>query len=62
MAMISNKIVLNQLIYNTLSIISYIIGICVMFFNASKSRFNRLSFNKIFIICAINDILATALY
>ena len=60
--MISTKIVLFQLIYIIPSGLLYITEIYVMFFGARKIKFNKSSFNKLFAIYAVNNVVAESLY
>ena len=60
--MIPNEVVLGQLVYIIPSFILYFIEIYVMFFGAQRSKFNTISFNKIFFIYAVNNIIAEILY
>ena len=59
--MTSSEQVLFQLIYIIPSIILYIMEIYVMFFGIHKSRFNTASFNKLFAIYAVNNVIAEIL-
>ncbi|KAE9552777.1 hypothetical protein FO519_003994 [Halicephalobus sp. NKZ332] len=60
--MIDNKIVLGQLVYIIPSIILYVIEIYVMFIGIHKPKFNKSSFNRIFLVYAVNNIIASILY
>ena len=60
--MFSEEIILFQLVYIIPSIILYVTEIYVMFFGARKTIFNKSSFNKIFFIYAVNNIIAEILY
>ena len=60
--MLSNEVVLCQLIYIIASIILYIVEIYVMFFGSRRFRFNTASFNKIFFIYGVDNILTGILY
>src|SRR5258706_433050 len=60
--MANSKVLLFQFVYIIPSIILYIFEIYVMFFSTKKYKFNKSSFNKIFVIYAINNIIADILY
>ena len=60
--MLSNEVVLGQLLYIIPSICLYVIEIRVMFFGNHRYKFNKSSFNQIFFIYAVNNIIATVLY
>ena len=59
--MLTNELVFGQLAYIIPSILLYIVEIYVMFFGVRKSQFNT-SFNKLFFIYAVNNIVADVLY
>ena len=60
--MFTDDIVLFQLLYIIPSILLYILEIYAMFFGSGKSKFNKSSFNKLFVIYAVNNIIADLMY
>ena len=60
--MIANGLILGQLFYIIPSILLYMVEIYVMFFGIHRFKFRNSSFNKIFAIYGINNIIADLLY
>ena len=57
-----NELVLFQLFYIFPSIMLYAVELYVMFIGEHKYKFNKSSFNRIFAIYAVNNIVANVLY